>query len=670
MAGCTTETFKQQIEAAQRVSLDIQQVAGESVFTTVEALANAVGCPKEFIFFPLLSVCASMMGNNAVIRINAEWKEPAILWTMIAAKRGEKKTAALGRILQPIQEIQSELHQEIKRLVPGISPGHLPRLYMDNLENVQTVMSKSGRQMICLFDDISSVFQRLESSAGGCTLLNTNTLSSLYDGVSWSNHANESADFMDKTCLNLSGFTSLTSLIEIMQKTDTACLFDRFLVFIPPSVSYNFNDYRAVPDHIPKLKKVYNVLRRIHQPEATTTQSPIVYSFNTEALQLFGDYHDEFRRRISEFPASEDCHSLFSKAIGQIGRLSGTLQALENAFNVVARNEEVSRRRWNQTITMDKVWCARVIVDYAIQQKLAMLPAEVRLVTDVGTTAEAMRYVPNTANVNMMAVSSAPEPVPTNIIVTSPRTVSSMSTSTMNFTPHTVSEARYKHGSFNHQMRPSGIQSISKRQGTSIKPRYMVNRRTFGGRVQPLSKMTSQEVLMHYPKKIKKILEFPLPSLSLSTISQKKMMPRQNGVKNAFSTESAKEFVSKIAAMGFGSVELKSHPQNGRRSHQFVKRNYEEIPEDAKEIIKRLRVDVEKYQECFRPRDNQVPTIEHYQGVDVQDLQEVNKFEVARSDCQQEDMNTVILHIPPSLEDNVTQEPGNACAKVETYQVE
>ena len=43
---------------------------------------------------------ASFMGVNAEIKVNDEWSEPAVLWTVVAARKGEKKTAALKRILK------------------------------------------------------------------------------------------------------------------------------------------------------------------------------------------------------------------------------------------------------------------------------------------------------------------------------------------------------------------------------------------------------------------------------------------------------------------------------------------------------------------------------------------------------------------------------------------
>ena len=99
---------KHRISKAQSARFDWTKLNGPSkglgdLHRVVEAHAQAVGTPKEFFFMPLLTVAASFMGINAVVQINPEWLEPAIIWTVVAARKGEKKTAALNRILAAVE---------------------------------------------------------------------------------------------------------------------------------------------------------------------------------------------------------------------------------------------------------------------------------------------------------------------------------------------------------------------------------------------------------------------------------------------------------------------------------------------------------------------------------------------------------------------------------------
>ena len=98
-----TPEVKARINSAQGLSLDWNRSCSSSLIRTIEDHADAVGAPKEYIFFPLLTVVASFMGVNTRMCVNPEWSEPAILWSVVAARKGEKKTAALKRLLNIVE---------------------------------------------------------------------------------------------------------------------------------------------------------------------------------------------------------------------------------------------------------------------------------------------------------------------------------------------------------------------------------------------------------------------------------------------------------------------------------------------------------------------------------------------------------------------------------------
>ena len=68
-------------------------------------MSDAIGCPLEFIVFPLLTISAACIGLSAHVAINVMWKEPAILWFIIASNKGQKKAAALRLLKKPLEEI-------------------------------------------------------------------------------------------------------------------------------------------------------------------------------------------------------------------------------------------------------------------------------------------------------------------------------------------------------------------------------------------------------------------------------------------------------------------------------------------------------------------------------------------------------------------------------------
>ena len=74
--------------------------------------AKSIGVPKEFLFFPFLTTVASLMGTNTTMEINSKWKEPALLWFVIASKKGTNKSGALNLLTQPLQELEEMLQEE------------------------------------------------------------------------------------------------------------------------------------------------------------------------------------------------------------------------------------------------------------------------------------------------------------------------------------------------------------------------------------------------------------------------------------------------------------------------------------------------------------------------------------------------------------------------------
>lgn len=87
--------FHTKLMKAQSTCVQYGTVFSEPLVVMCVALSDAIGCPLELIIFPLLTIIAGCMGINAHIAINQMWMEPVIVWFIVAANKGQKKTAAL-----------------------------------------------------------------------------------------------------------------------------------------------------------------------------------------------------------------------------------------------------------------------------------------------------------------------------------------------------------------------------------------------------------------------------------------------------------------------------------------------------------------------------------------------------------------------------------------------
>jgi len=98
-----SKTLQDKLTTANSERVDFSELFSPQLYSVVTSNADAIGAPVEFLAYPLLTVAALFMGINAHVRVNPEWTEPAILWFVVAAMKGEKKTAALRRLRAPLK---------------------------------------------------------------------------------------------------------------------------------------------------------------------------------------------------------------------------------------------------------------------------------------------------------------------------------------------------------------------------------------------------------------------------------------------------------------------------------------------------------------------------------------------------------------------------------------
>ena len=142
-------TFQRKLATAQSNTLDFSNILSPNLVKLTTALADAVGCPVEFLFFPLLTTVASCIGINGSIQIKPIWQEPAILWYIIAANKGQK-TAALRLLKKSILEIEEKMEQEWMAERAVDQPNIPPQLCIDHFsfEELHNVMKGMGHRFL------------------------------------------------------------------------------------------------------------------------------------------------------------------------------------------------------------------------------------------------------------------------------------------------------------------------------------------------------------------------------------------------------------------------------------------------------------------------------------------------------------------------------------------
>ena len=98
-------SFRSRFQAAKSKAMDLSKCTTPATKELLTTYAGAVGCPAEYLFLPLLTTCAAFMGASSRLKIN---DTPAILWTLVVTRKGEKKSAALKPLLTAVEEIEAE----------------------------------------------------------------------------------------------------------------------------------------------------------------------------------------------------------------------------------------------------------------------------------------------------------------------------------------------------------------------------------------------------------------------------------------------------------------------------------------------------------------------------------------------------------------------------------
>ena len=153
--------LQRRLSAANAKRLDLSSYLSAPLHYLLTSQADAIGVPPEFVLFPLLTATAGCIGVNCHMRINRNWLEPAILWFIVAAKKGEKKTAAVRVVRRPLEKLQDDLIKEWEQAEDTSKPKTPPQLLF-SFEELHSVMKRNGGQVLGIFDEMSSFYAQLD----------------------------------------------------------------------------------------------------------------------------------------------------------------------------------------------------------------------------------------------------------------------------------------------------------------------------------------------------------------------------------------------------------------------------------------------------------------------------------------------------------------------------
>lgn len=106
-AAVAKSSTRPKIEEYEPIPVDaLPDAAAELV---VDA-AKAIGCDQAFVMMPLLAVLGSAIGTTRRIELKADWRPLPIVWPVIVAESGSKKSPGADVTLDLVRDREADLH--------------------------------------------------------------------------------------------------------------------------------------------------------------------------------------------------------------------------------------------------------------------------------------------------------------------------------------------------------------------------------------------------------------------------------------------------------------------------------------------------------------------------------------------------------------------------------
>ena len=356
------QEVERRIAAAQAIHLDLGRATTRRIHKLVTDYSASIGCPKEFFLLPLQSISAHFIGPKASVKVHDSWKEPIILWSVVMAHKGQKKSPALGCFNKQLTEMEE--------MLTSTDSEHPPQIFVEHFsfEELHYTMKRNDNRVLGLYDELSLLYEQLDRYKAGQA--DRKTILTLINGGCWRQNFRSSTSTMKSTWFNLTGFVQPATVVMCNSKDDDG-LMDRQLFACPNEIHYDYDEYRSLPESTPCLKEIFKEIDEAHPLSSTST-----YTLQEDAKLEFIAIHDELNQRIREQHSTDhDRKSVIGKGHGQLVRITCAHWALEQALvRIEQRQQNIPVSPWSFQIPKDLILRAKILLDYFIEVKLALGP--------------------------------------------------------------------------------------------------------------------------------------------------------------------------------------------------------------------------------------------------------------------------------------------------------
>ena len=316
------------------------------MFSAVHFVANSLDWDHLSVFLLMLTNVAAATHGKYQIEVNSDWVEAFVLYLIVSAESGSKKTALLKKIMGPLDDHEETL-QAAHQSEPenGVENGsnykHFPSLFFHETS-------------------IPKLYEKMKQQGGGCnhfddegntflTLINTpkaklDIFAKAYD---YGKHQYETksagTQSLRKVFMNIALLTNpgVVRQIYTSRRLSDNGITPRMLVCFGDKNRYNSRNSMLRPSLCESNFSIYcNMLRDLlkdcyTQDSPRTIQTLRLATDAEQELKEISDHYTKLLSRKSETEIGLRAH--ISKLSGMIVRIATALHIWENHKNIVQR---------------------------------------------------------------------------------------------------------------------------------------------------------------------------------------------------------------------------------------------------------------------------------------------------------------------------------------------
>lgn len=205
----------------------------------IKQSAKSLHCDPSMIGVPMLSALATAIGNSVVIQAKKEWREPAVIWSVLIAPSGSMKSPAAKHATCFVQQLHQEKTEQFQRALreydnayivwetenpkgskkkdpKPIEPTHERCLVNDTtIEALIEILAVNARGVLCYRDELAAFFDSFgQYKSGGSADVPTYLSMFNAEAISNDRKVNGAMRFIPRAAVSITG----TIQPEILRK--------------------------------------------------------------------------------------------------------------------------------------------------------------------------------------------------------------------------------------------------------------------------------------------------------------------------------------------------------------------------------------------------------------------------------------------------------------------